>query len=242
MNDYARLRKLIGSDAAGPAVRGWARDFMTAVLDGRVEVGAVRHPLGFLCFPAWREGGLGVCVHVWTEGLRSHPTTSAMHAHSWDLLSVVLYGEVGNEILEVESSADRATHRIFEIHSGADGDVVRATDRLVRYRTRSTEHFRAGEVYTLPHGVFHLSDVRGEAATVVLGEVRRGRTDRSLGTIATVDHWVHRTGCTPSEIRRAAQTVLDQLYLPTPPAPPAAVSLQESTLPEQLEDRCEQVT
>ncbi|WP_433760826.1 hypothetical protein [Nocardia sp. CA-135398] len=228
MNDYARLRKLIGSDAAGPAVRGWARDFMTAVLDGSVEVGAIRHPLGFLCFPAWREGGLGVCVHVWTDGLRSHPTTSAMHAHSWDLLSVVLYGEVGNEILEVESSADRATHRIFEIHSGADGDVVRASERLVRYRTRSSEHFRAGEVYTLPHGVFHLSDVRGEAATVVLGEVRRGRPDRSLGALATADHWVHRTSCTRTETRRAAQTVLDHLQAPT--------------LPEQLEDRCEQAT
>ncbi|MFI7665164.1 hypothetical protein [Nocardia sp. NPDC049526] len=242
MNDYARLRTLIGSDAAGPAVRRWARDFMTGVLDGRIDIAAVRHPLGFLCFPASRDGGLGVCVHVWTDGLRSCPTTSAMHAHSWDLLSVVLYGEVGNEILEVESSADRATHRIFEIHSGADGDVVRATERLVRYRIRSSEHFRVGEVYTLPHGVFHLSDVRGEAATVVLGEVRRGQPDRSLGTLATADHWVRRTGCTPSETRRAAQTVLDQLYLPTPPAPPAAIPLQESTLPEQLEDRCEQAT
>ncbi|WP_051182208.1 hypothetical protein [Nocardia vinacea] len=242
MNDYVRLRTLIGSDAAGPAVRRWAHDFMTGVLDGRTDIGAVRHPLGFLCFPAWRDGGLGVCVHVWTDGLRSYPTTSAMHAHSWDLLSVVLYGEVGNEILEVEGSADRATHRIFEIHSGADGDVVRATERLVRYRIRSSEHFRAGEVYTLPHGVFHLSDVRGEAATVVLGEVRRGRPDRSLGTLATADHRVHRTGCTPSETRRAAQTVLDHLYLPAPPATPAAIPLQEPTLPEKLEDRCEQAT
>ncbi|MGY4099197.1 hypothetical protein ACW2Q0_06505 [Nocardia sp. R16R-3T] len=242
MNDYARLRKLIGSDVAGPAVRRWARDFMTGVLAGRAEVGAVRHPLGFLCFPAWRDGGLGVCVHIWTDGLRSHPTTSAMHAHSWDLLSVVLYGEVGNEILEVDSAADRPTHRIFEIHSGADGDVVRATERMVRYRTRSSQRFRAGEVYTLPHGVFHLSDVRGEAATVVLGEVRPGRPDRSLGTPATTDHWVHRTGCTPIETRRAAQTVLDQLDLPTLPAPPAAIPRQDSTLPEQLEDRCEQAT
>ncbi len=239
MNDYARLRKLIGSDAAGPAVRGWVREFMTGVLAGSAEVGAVRHPLGFLCFPAWRDGGLGVCVHIWTDGLRSHPTTSAMHAHSWDLLSLVLYGEVGNEILEVDSAVDRPTHRIFEIHSGADGDVVRATERLVRYRTRSSQHFRAGEVYSLPHGVFHLSDVRGEAATVVLGQVRRGRPDRSLGALATTDHWVHRTGCTLAETRRAARTVLDQLDVSTPPA---AVPQQDYTLPEQLEDRCEQPT
>ncbi|WP_330256554.1 hypothetical protein OG874_19530 [Nocardia sp. NBC_00565] len=228
MNDYARLRTLIGSDAAGPAVRRWTRDFMTAVLDGSAEVIAVRHPLGFLCFPAWRGDGFGVCVHVWTEGLRAYPTTSPMHAHSWDLLSVVLYGKVGNKILEVDSTPERPTHRVFEIHSAADGDVVRATAQLVAYRVRSSEHFRAGEVYTLPHGAFHVSDVQGEAATVALGEVRHGRPDRSLGTLATTDHRVHRTGCTPAETRRVAQTVLARL--------------REHTLPEQLEDRCEQAT
>lgn len=238
MNDYDRLLTLIGSDAAGrvtsserravagDTVRRWTYDLMTGVLGGRVEVTPVRHPLGFLCFPVWRGGGRGVCVHVWTAGLRAQPTTSPMHAHSWDLLSAVLYGRVGNQILDVTSATDRPTHRIFEIHSAADGDVVRATAQLVTCRTRSTEHFHSGEVYTLPHGVFHVSDVPGEAATVVLGEARPGRPDRSLGGLATADHWVHRTACTTTETRQAAETVLDHL----------------STLPEQLEDRCERAT
>jgi hypothetical protein len=227
MTEYARLHTLIDSDAAATAVRRWTRTVLADVRAGRTELVAVRHPLGFLCFPVWRGGSrLGICVHVWTGGVRAHPTTSPMHAHSWDLLSVVLYGTVGNDILEIDSAPARPTHRLFEIHSAADGDLVRATARLVAYRTRSSERFRSGEVYTLPHGMFHVSNVGGEAATVVLGEDRRGTPDLSLGALATDDHWVRRTLCTATETRRAAQIVLDHL--------------QDDALPEQLENRCEQ--
>ncbi|WP_378731704.1 hypothetical protein [Nocardia brasiliensis] len=228
MNEYARLRMLIGSDATGAAVRRWARDVLAGVIDGSTDLTAVRHPLGFLCFPAWRGDGFGICVHVWTEGVHATPTTSLMHAHSWDLLSTVLYGTVGNEIIEIDSAPAHPTHRLFEIQSAADGDLVRATPQLVTYRTRSREHFHAGEMYTLPNGAFHVSDVHGEAATVVLGEDNRGRPDLSLGTLATTDHWVHRTLCTPTESRRAAQTVL--------------AHLQDQVLPKQLENRCERAT
>ncbi|KAA8884555.1 hypothetical protein F3087_33755 [Nocardia colli] len=228
MNEYARLRTLIGSDNTGAAVRGWARDVLADVVDGDSDLLAVRHPLGFLCFPVWRGDGLGICVHVWTDGVRADPTTSKVHAHSWDLLSTVLYGTVGNEIIEILSAPVHPTHRMFEIQSAADGDLVRATQRLVTYRTRSREDFHTGEVYTLPHGAFHVSDVRGEAATVVLGEDNLGRPDLSLGTLATTDHWVHRTLCTPSETRGAAHTVL--------------AHLRDQPLPEQLENRCERAT
>ncbi|QIS04844.1 hypothetical protein F5X71_23155 [Nocardia brasiliensis] len=226
MNEYARLRTLLALDDAANAVRDWAGAVLAGVADGSSELVAVRHPLGFLCFPVWRGEGRGVCVHVWTEGGYARPTTSPMHAHSWDLLSTVLYGTVGNEILEIDSAPSRPTHRMFEIQSAADGDLVRATPRLVAYRVRSREEFGAGEVYTLPHGAFHVSDVRGAAATVVLGEDNRGHPDLSLGTLATTDHWVHRTPCTPVESRGAARTVLDHLHV----------------RPKQLENRCEQAT
>ncbi|WP_228001549.1 hypothetical protein [Nocardia australiensis] len=226
MSEYARLRTLIVADAAGPQVRRWTRNLLTDICSGRSGIAAVRHPLGFLCFPAWRGGGLGICVHVWTDGVRPAPTTSAVHAHSWDLLSFVLYGAVGNDIIELDSAPPYPTHRVFEVHSAAHGDLVRATKRVVGYRTRSSQRFRAGEVYTLPHGAFHVSNVTGEAATVVLGEDRSSTPDLSLGTLTTHDHWVRRNPCTVTETRRAAQTVLDHL--------------QDNALPEQWENRCEQ--
>ncbi|MFI9502815.1 hypothetical protein [Nocardia sp. NPDC052566] len=226
MNTYDRLRLLVGSPAPGQAVRRWTIDFLTGLLDGRIDLMAIQHPLGFFCFPVWRGTGLGVCLHVWAEGPRAAPTTSPMHAHSWDLVSVVLYGTVGNEIIDVDPAPARPTHRIFEIQSAADGDLVRATSRLASYRIRSCERFRAGETYTLRHGVFHVSDVHGAAATVVLGRDRHGTRDRSLAPLSTTDHWVQRIACTATETRRIAKTTLDHLL---------AVAL-----PEHLEDRCEQ--
>ncbi|GAB2633403.1 hypothetical protein [Nocardia goodfellowii] len=214
MNLYARLRSSIASAAAAREVGTWVRDYLTPVAAGTALVPLVRHPLGFLCFPVWRGGDLGICLHVWAEGMRAQPTTSPVHAHSWDLLSIVLYGAVANDVFEVIEAPERPTHRVFEIQSGADGDLIRATSQVVAYHRRSHELFRAGDAYTLPHGVFHVSEVAGAAATVALGEYRHGKPDRSLGGLATDDHWVHRIPCTAAETRRVAQTVLDQLTQP----------------------------
>ncbi|MGV9612530.1 hypothetical protein [Nocardia xishanensis] len=227
MNAYAEVRSLIAADRAGTAVRGWARDYLADLLEGRTAVAAVRHPLGFACFPVWRGDTLGVCLHVWSPDARPHPTTSTMHAHSWDLVSSVLYGTVINEIVEATADA-RPTHRIFEVHSGAGGDLVRATPRLAGYRVRSREFFREGDVYTLRHGVFHVSDVPGAAATLVLGEYRPGEPDLSLGALGGEDHWVHRVTCTEAETGALARAVLDRLT--------------DQSLPEDLEERCDPAT
>ncbi|MET7768991.1 hypothetical protein [Nocardia sp. NPDC005366] len=228
MNDYARLRTLMTSDATRLGVYGWVRDYLAGVVAGDVDADAVRHPLGFLCFPAWRDGVLGICVHVWVDGARACPTTSPIHAHSWDLLSLVLYGAVANEIIEVSGPPTTPTHRIFEIHSDSDGDLVRATPGAVGYRVRSRQVFGRGEIYTLPRGVFHVSDVRGPAATVVLGEYRPGCPDRSLGTLTTEDHWVHRISCATRESVHAAQLVLDRMA--------------DQAASRDLEERCDRAT
>jgi hypothetical protein len=229
VNEYARLHRLIASDAAGPGVRRWAGEYLSGITSGRVEVAAVRHPLGFWCFPAWRgaDGG-GVCVHVWLAGVCGRPTTSPIHAHSWDLLSMVLYGTVGNDVVVIDRAAVPPSHRIFEIYSSADGDLVRATRRMVGCRIHARQHFRAGEVYTLPNGTFHVSDVQGDAATVVLGRSGYGGPDQSLGAPGLTDHRVCRTRCGAAETRRIATAALARL--------------SKAGLSEQLEDRWEPAT
>ncbi|WP_405177124.1 hypothetical protein OG225_22225 [Nocardia sp. NBC_01377] len=228
MDDYTRLRTLMTSGVARPGVYDWVRGYLAGVVAGETKPVAVRHPLGFLCFPAWRGGVLGICVHVWLEGACARPTTSAMHAHSWDLLSLVLYGTVANEIIEVTEPPATPTHRVFEIHSEAGGDLVRATPCSVAHRVRSREVFGPGEIYTLPRGVFHVTDVDGPAATVVLGEYRPGCPDRSLGAPDTEDHWVRRIPCAAQEAVRAAQLVLDRMA--------------DLAAPRELEERCDRAT
>ena len=146
----------------------------------------MRHPLGFVCIPVDRTGDQGVCVHVWSDSLPSaRPTTSTMHAHSWDLISYVLYGSVGNELLNVTDAPDNSAYRVFEVRSGGDVDEVRETPRLVRCEISAMELNRQGDTYTLPAGIFHATAVQGEAATVALGSGRPGTMDLSLGGINT---------------------------------------------------------
>ncbi|MGF7237604.1 MAG: hypothetical protein ACQSGP_21965, partial [Frankia sp.] len=66
---------------------------------------AILHPLGFMCIPLRRSPGLGACVHVWSrQAPAARPTTSQIHCHSWDLHSVVLWGELRNQLIRVRRS------------------------------------------------------------------------------------------------------------------------------------------
>ena len=172
----------------------------------------MRHPLGFVCIPVDRTGDQGVCVHVWSDSLPSaRPTTSTMHAHSWDLISYVLYGSVGNELLNVTDAPDNSAYRVFEVRSGGDVDEVRETPRLVRCEISAAELNRQGDTYTLPAGVFHTTAVHGEAATVALGSGRPGTMDLSLGGIDTRTHQVERQRCGRDETASAARVVTERL-------------------------------
>ncbi|WP_051406900.1 hypothetical protein [Nocardia sp. CNY236] len=211
MNLYDHLGTSIRSTTPWLTAQRWTRRLMADVCEGNSALKAVRHPLGFLCFPAWRGAGLGVCIHVWTENPRAVPTTSAVHAHSWDLFSIVLYGSVGNEIIDIDHAPAHPTHRLFEVRSGSDGDLMLATSELVTAQTRSRQRVRAGQAYALSAGAFHISDVPSEAVTMVLGIDRLGAPDLSLGSLSATDHRVRRTACTSTETRRIAGAVLTRL-------------------------------
>jgi hypothetical protein len=186
---------------------------LTGIVTGSFPLRAVRHPLGFLCLPVVRQGEWGVCVHVWTATMpQAASTTSAVHCHSWDLVSFVLYGQVGNVSMDVVDDPRSATHRVFEVHSLDDGDEMRATGRLVRCTERDRQVADAGSVYRLGAGEFHESVLgdNPEAATVVLG---RGRSapDLSLGPPETPTHRITRQRCDARETAEAARIVINRL-------------------------------
>ncbi|MBO2449724.1 hypothetical protein J4573_21660 [Actinomadura barringtoniae] len=109
----------------------------------------------------------------------------------------------------VEPGAGAATHRIFEVASGPDGDELRATPRTVRYAEGdggSSVH-GTGDTYTLPAGVFHSTRIENglDAATVALGRQTPGGGDLSLGPLDAATHHTHRQPCDPDEAVRAAR-------------------------------------
>src|ERR1700750_91948 len=114
--DYHSLRSSMLGGAAEQVAPRLVLYALWEIVHERRDVTATRHPLGFVCIPIERSGDEGVCVHVWSESFPSvEPTTSVIHAHSWDLISHVLYGSVRNELIDVTDAPDDPTYRIFEV-------------------------------------------------------------------------------------------------------------------------------
>jgi hypothetical protein len=216
----------------GPAVDELfeaAATLLEEIASGRRELRAVRHPLGFLCLPVRREGEHGVCVHVFDDAARgtaADPTDSPVHAHSWDLTSCVLYGEVGNLRVRVRERPEHPTHRLFEVRStasvtGADPaagnalavDEIRPTPRLVSCEPGLPRTCVAGDVYALAAGQFHATVVSPDttAATLLLGRSLPGRFDLTLGPVDGRARRMVRQTCDVARTARTARTVLRRI-------------------------------
>ncbi|WP_336204932.1 hypothetical protein [Nonomuraea sp. LPB2021202275-12-8] len=194
-------------------VQGRARDWALDAISG-AGVRAVRHPLGFVCLPLERDGGEGVCIHLWSDSLtHAHSTTSQIHCHSWDLVSHVLYGQVRNVHAVVTDAERDATHRVFEVVSAADGDRISPTRRTVRHATGLVESFGPGDTYTLSADRFHSSVVPegGEAATIALGRGHPGSRDLSLGPLGAGGHHVPRRSLDARETAHAIHLIAAHL-------------------------------
>jgi hypothetical protein len=225
--DYDVLHALLdpgaGPGAGPPPARAYANGLAVAALrdvaEGRWDLPAIRHPLGFLCLPVLREGTKGVCVHLFEsdseteddgEGLGS----SLVHAHSWALISYVLYGRVTNRSVRVVDDPTAPTHRVYEVHSRPDGtDEVRRTGRLVRGEPDGFAHSASGDVYVVRPGEFHTTVVSGgrSAATLVLGETLPGRRDMSLGPLDGEGHRSVREVCGREETVVAVRAALRRI-------------------------------
>lgn len=215
---YDTLYEAMSGDTVEQTVPQWTARMLADIVDGRSDVVGVRHPLGFVCLPLERTDRRGVCVHIWSDRLAHvDSTTSATHAHSWDLLSYVLFGSLRNELVGVADEPQQPTHRVFEVASNGEDDEIRRTGRLVRSQTTSSEILRRGDVYSLPAGVFHETVARGDAATVALGHGRSGSADLTLGAVHTDSHRTRRQRVAPEETAYAATLVVEHLAaLPKP--------------------------
>ena len=213
MVTYRDVHQIVLRDDPAESTTRWALSVLNDIGEGYLSVTGVRHPLGFTCLPVVRDsGGDGVCIHVWDGPPATRPTTSAVHSHSWDLLSYVLYGRIRNEMMLVTDDEAAPTHRLFEVRSHGDQDEIRATDRLVRFRLDSTRTSARSEIYTVPGGEFHATVVPGdEAATVALGRVSPGSVDLSLGAVDLPTHRVLRRTCDPAATRRLARSVAHRI-------------------------------
>jgi hypothetical protein len=213
MMDYANIQAAIQGGTATDSVPRWALSLLRGIAAGGGGLTAVRHPLGFLCFPVQRLPGRGVCVHLWPPGPRTAPATPQVHSHSWDLTSYVLYGTLRNQRVRVAEAASLATNRVLEVCSRGDVDELHATPRLVSSVPEAECVQRAGSAYIVPAGEFHATvapSAQG-VATVVLGLSRLGGADFCLGPVHARSHTIRRSRCDPLETAGAARLIAGRL-------------------------------
>ncbi|MEU7434937.1 hypothetical protein AB0B07_29500 [Streptomyces sioyaensis] len=220
--DHRQLEQAMSRPGAAAEIFETAASVLEEIAAGRRGLRAVRHPLGFTCFPVERVGDRGVCVHAFggeADEEAAQPTTSPVHSHSWELTSCVLYGAVGNLRVRVVERPTEPTHRVFEVLSHPSGvDEIQPTSRLVSCGPGTEQTSLRGTVYTLPAGEFHTTVVPegGVAATLVLGRSLPGRFDLSLGPLHGTGHQVVRQACNAEATARTARTVLRRIHDPRP--------------------------
>jgi hypothetical protein len=207
------------------AVTDWAIAALQGVADGCRPLRAIRHPLGFTCLPVERAGLDGVCVHLWNPLIdQATLTTSPVHAHCWELTSYALFGRLVNRVMEVgdaqegavswASLADgRGLYRVLDVHSRKETDELVPTVRFVHCWPGQRQAVRAGDVYSVPAGVFHATDIPAgtEVATVALGRLVPGAPDYSLGPPEANRHQVRRRLCDADQTAVIARVALDRL-------------------------------
>jgi len=207
VTDYAGI---VHSGEIPDEVRERALQAVLHVAEGTSALRAVRHPLGFLCFPIERHHLGGVCVHVWSPELPgAAPTTSEIHAHSWDLVSFVLHRELWNERVTIVDG--ESAYRVFEVHSDdGDRDELRATSRLIGCRVLTRDLSPRGSTYALEAGRFHQT-IATEATTIAVGISHRECHDLRLGPVDCGTHIVRRRQCDQQASVAAARIVTAQL-------------------------------
>jgi len=215
--NYLYLSRAIDNGRAAQTIPRWSADVLRAITEGRRALRAAVHPLGFTCLPVIREDRYGVCVHTWLPGQQvAAPTTSAVHAHSWDLVSYVLVGRLRNELPHVTGAQPGApgAWQVLEVRSQGDTDEIVPTRRLVHCQAGESVLHVQDDVYKVPAGTFHstIADSAQPTVTLVLGSVVPGGADLSLGSPGTGAHRVHRSRRAAAETAALARTIIDQYW------------------------------
>lgn len=217
--NYLNLSRAIADGHATETIPLWSADVLRAVAEGRRELRAAVHPLGFICLPVIRDGRCGVCVHAWLPGQpKASPTTSPVHAHSWDLVSYVLFGRLRNDLPHVVGAKPgaRDVWRVLEIRSRGGTDDIVPTPRLVHRESGESVLIARDDVYTVPAGTFHNSivDPAEPTVTVMLASTVDGSPDLSLGSPSTPAHRIRRNRRGQAETAALARTIIERYWRP----------------------------
>ena len=135
-----------------------------------------QHPLGFAHIELTKaaQTDFRTRLHIWTEETATwSDKVGALHDHTWELRSAVLLGEVVDQYLTPRQEI-QGKHRAFRIVYAEDGNKAEPLDGKWNLERSGQRTVGAGEVYSLPPRIVHLSNVRVFPTATLVAAVDQG--------------------------------------------------------------------
>lgn len=165
----------------------WREALLDTLLDSRATTPPPRalwHPLGCLYLELARDAAWSVRVHAWgCGGAAAAGGALAVHAHDFEMNSLVLAGCIEHRVYEPEPGPP--THQFYEIEERGDLELLRPTGRCGRFEARPALRVDAGRPYRMPAGQYHLAGPAegGSALSFVVAALGPPRGDALLGPL-----------------------------------------------------------
>jgi hypothetical protein len=122
-----------------------------------------RHPLGFYQLKLGREQHGHVKIHVWPPDEREIQNPPwEIHRHRWDVSSMVLRGELVNEVyrvVEVQLEGGEATNALYSVSFKQNESRLVRRREIVSCTLMNETRVRRGEFYFVSVSDFHRSRV-----------------------------------------------------------------------------------
>lgn len=142
------------------------RSVQSALEAGKQELFV--HPLGFYYTRLAERDKSSVRLHYWrAHDQGSGTAVTPYHDHVWKLKSCVLFGELENELFQIEEDTE-GNFTVSEITQIHGVDVVKPGNKPVSICTQSRSRYSRGDFYEIEPRAFHRTVVSPDTPTVTV--------------------------------------------------------------------------
>jgi len=186
-------------------------------LVGSRETSALWHPLGFviLTLQDWNLKDR-LRIHIWTDTIRKYnQDRNWIHNHEYDIISLVLMGNIINERYQQVIKTDKESLPIYNVFHYENNSDLKITGNYCGLEFLSRDEVKKGEVYSISKGEFHLSETLPTeiTSTIVLNTDKQLESPSIIGLRSKEDKVFafKREACDRALLDRLIIRLVDQL-------------------------------
>ncbi len=126
-------------------------------------------PLGFmrLALGGQLNSADGQFMHIWIPGLPTQRGGPFQHTHVFDFESRILMGTIADITYSIQDNG-QGEFVIVDAVCAQDACIPNAGHRRANLLEAESRVFQAGEVYTIPEGVFHKTELVTNTAITIM--------------------------------------------------------------------------